>query len=142
LILFVASGNRWHYCTRDYEQGSVMATFSVGDRVLISPEFFWAKRAAGTISTPPPEVTTLSGPWDDDLTRQERGALGEATPLMIASPSIAIDLPLKVLVWADAEGKAWISYNAPAYLETRHQLPRELVQNLAVVAALARAAAE
>jgi hypothetical protein len=56
-----------------------MATFSVGDRVLISPEFFWAKGAAGTISTPPPEVTTLSGPWDDDLTRQERSALGAAT---------------------------------------------------------------
>jgi hypothetical protein len=61
------------------EEGSVMATFSVGDRVLISPEFFWAKGATGTISTPPSEVTTLSGPWRDDLTRQERSALGEAT---------------------------------------------------------------
>jgi hypothetical protein len=60
-------------------EGSVMAAFSAGDRVLISPEFFWAKGAIGTISTPPSEVTTLSGPWDDDLTRQEHSALGEAT---------------------------------------------------------------
>jgi hypothetical protein len=56
-----------------------MATFTAGDWVLISPDFFWAKGAAGTISTPPPEVTMLSGPWDEDLTRQERSALGEAT---------------------------------------------------------------
>ncbi len=56
-----------------------MATFSAGDRVLISPEFFWAKGATGTISTPPPEVMTLSGPWDDDLTRQEHSALGQVT---------------------------------------------------------------
>src|SRR5271167_2863083 len=38
------------------------------------------------------------------------------TPLMIASPSIAIDLPMKALVWEDADGKVWISYNAPAWL--------------------------
>src|ERR1700688_2624652 len=44
------------------------------------------------------------------------------TPLMIASPSIAIDLPLKVLVSEDAAGKVWISYNAPAYLQSRHGL--------------------
>ena len=61
---------------------------------------------------------------------------------MIASPSIAIDLPLKVLVWEDADGKAWISYNAPAYLQARHGLPPELVQNIAVVEALAAKAAE
>jgi len=64
------------------------------------------------------------------------------TPLMIASPSIAIDLPLKVLVWEDAGGQAWISYNAPQYLQSRHQLPRELLQNIAVVEALAAVAAE
>jgi hypothetical protein len=56
-----------------------MAKFSAGDRVFISPEFFWAKGAAGSISSPPPEVTLLSGLWDDDLTRQEHSALGEAT---------------------------------------------------------------
>jgi uncharacterized protein (DUF302 family) len=64
------------------------------------------------------------------------------TPLMIASPSIAIDLPLKALVWEDADGKVWISYNAPAYLQARHGLPRELVQNIAAVEAIARKAAE
>ena len=64
------------------------------------------------------------------------------TPLMIASPSIAIDLPMKVLVSEDADGKVWISYNSPAYLQARHRLPQELVQNLIVVEALATKAAE
>jgi uncharacterized protein (DUF302 family) len=59
------------------------------------------------------------------------------TPLMIASPSIAIDLPMKALIWEDANGKVWISYNAPGYLQTRHGLPLELTQNVAVVEALA-----
>ena len=60
---------------------------------------------------------------------------------MIASPSIAIDLPLKALVWEDPYGKVWISYNAPAYLAARHGLPPELAPNIAVVEALATAAA-
>jgi uncharacterized protein (DUF302 family) len=64
------------------------------------------------------------------------------TPLMIASPSVAIDLPLKLLVWEDGESKVWISYNSPAYLQARHSLPPELVGNIAVVEALAAAAAE
>lgn len=64
------------------------------------------------------------------------------TPLMIASPSIAIDLPLKILVWEDASNRVWISYNSPAYLQARHNLPQELVQNIAAVEALARNAAE
>jgi len=64
------------------------------------------------------------------------------TPLMIASPSIAIDLPLKLLVWEDAAGKAGISYNTPAYLQERHGLPPELVRNIAVVETLAAIAAE
>jgi uncharacterized protein (DUF302 family) len=64
------------------------------------------------------------------------------TPLMIAAPSIAIDLPLKFLVWEDGNGKVWISYNSLAYLQARHQLPQELVPNIAVVEALAAKAAE
>ena len=63
------------------------------------------------------------------------------TPLMIASPSIAIDLPLRILIWEDADGKVNISYNAPAWLQARHGLPTELVGNIAVVEALAIAAA-
>lgn len=64
------------------------------------------------------------------------------TPLMIASPSIAIDLPLKVLVSEDANGMVWVSYNAPAYLQARHSLPPDLIQNIAVVEALAAKVAE
>lgn len=64
------------------------------------------------------------------------------TPLMLASPSSAIDLPLKILVWEDAQGETWISYNAPRYLRARHNLPEDLLQNIAAVEALARKAAE
>ncbi len=64
------------------------------------------------------------------------------TPLMIASPGIAIDLPLKVLVWEDAEGKVQVSYNSVSWLQTRHHLPAELAQNIAVVETLAAKAAE
>jgi uncharacterized protein (DUF302 family) len=59
------------------------------------------------------------------------------TPVMLAAPHSAIDLPLKLLVWEDASGNVWISYNSPAYLQTRHGLPAELMANLAVVEALA-----
>ena len=64
------------------------------------------------------------------------------TPLMVAAPSTAIDLPLKLLVWEDARGKVWVSYNSPAYLQERHGFPPELLQNVAMVEALATKAAE
>ncbi len=64
------------------------------------------------------------------------------TPLMIASPSIAIDLPLKILVCEDSNGKVGISYNNPGYLQVRHNLPPELVQYIAVAEALAAEARE
>ena len=70
------------------------------------------------------------------------GSPKAGTPLMLASPSIAIDLPLKILVWQDANGKAWLSYNSPEYLQERHHLPQDLVQNIAVVGALAEKAAD
>jgi uncharacterized protein (DUF302 family) len=63
------------------------------------------------------------------------------TPLMLAAPSTAIDLPLKILVWEDANRKVWISYNTPAYLKERHGLPEELMPNVAVVETLAALAA-
>jgi uncharacterized protein (DUF302 family) len=59
------------------------------------------------------------------------------TPLMQAAPSIAIDLPLKILIWEDAQGKVWVSYNSPVYLQQRHNLPPDLLQNIAVVETLA-----
>jgi len=52
------------------------------------------------------------------------------TPLMIASPSVAIDLPLKALVWQDDGGKVWLSYNSPNYLKERHAIPEDLLQNI------------
>jgi len=64
------------------------------------------------------------------------------TPLMLAAPSTAIDLPLKILVWEDAGGKSLISYNSPAYLQERHGLPRELLPVIAGVETLAEMAAE
>ncbi len=64
------------------------------------------------------------------------------TPLMLAAPSSAIDLPLKILVWEDEHGKVWISYNSPTYLQKRHGFPANLVQNIAVVETLASKAAE
>jgi uncharacterized protein (DUF302 family) len=59
------------------------------------------------------------------------------TPLMLAAPSIAIDLPLKILVWEDTGRKVWVSYNSPEFLRSRHDLPSDLMQTLAVVGALA-----
>jgi len=59
------------------------------------------------------------------------------TPLMLAAPSSAIDLPLKILVWEDANQTVWISYNSLAYLKERHGLPDELLPNIAVVEKLA-----
>ena len=64
------------------------------------------------------------------------------TPLMTAAPTIAIDLPLKILVWEDADARVWISLNSPAYLQSRHGVPDSLIQNIAVAEALAKAAAE
>ena len=64
------------------------------------------------------------------------------TPLMVAAPSIAIDLPLKMLVWDDGQGKVWISYNSPDYLKQRHGLSQELLQNIAIVEVLAVKASE
>ena len=64
------------------------------------------------------------------------------TPLMVAAPSIAIDLPLKILVAEDNQGNVWVSYNSPEYLKERHGLPQDLLANIAVVGTLAANAAE
>lgn len=70
------------------------------------------------------------------------GSPKAGTPLMLASPSIAIDLPLKILVWEDPEGKVWVSFNSPDYLAERHGLPHDLLQNIASIDTLATKAAE
>jgi uncharacterized protein (DUF302 family) len=70
------------------------------------------------------------------------GSPKAGTPLMLAAPSVAIDLPLKILVWEDAQGRVWLSYNSPAYLKDRHGVPQELLPNIAVVETLARTAGE
>ena len=64
------------------------------------------------------------------------------TPLMLASPSIAIDLPLKILIWEDVSGKVWLTYNSPAYLQERHRVPSNLIANIAVIEPLVKRAAQ
>src|SRR5271168_83609 len=70
------------------------------------------------------------------------GSPKAGTPVMLAAPSIAIDLPLKVLVWDDSSGNVWVSYNSPAYLQKRHNVPDDLMQNIALVETLAATAGE
>jgi len=70
------------------------------------------------------------------------GSPKAGTPLMLAAPSIAIDLPLKILVSEDAQGKVWISYNSAEYLKERHGLPQDLLANIAEVETLAAIAGE
>jgi uncharacterized protein (DUF302 family) len=64
------------------------------------------------------------------------GSPKAGTPLMVASPTLAIDLPLKALVWEDAGGKVWVSYNSVEYLKQRHNIPDELVKNIAGIGPL------
>jgi uncharacterized protein (DUF302 family) len=65
------------------------------------------------------------------------GSPRAGTPLMLAAPSVAIDLPLKMLISEDVDGQVWLSYNDPAYLEQRHSFAHELLENIAVVSTLA-----
>lgn len=69
------------------------------------------------------------------------GSPRAGTPLMVAAPTIAIDLPLKVLVWQADDGAVWIGYNAAEYMAKRHGLPRNLLPALAAVDSLVAAAA-
>jgi uncharacterized protein (DUF302 family) len=64
------------------------------------------------------------------------------TPVMVAAPTVAIDLPLKALVWEDEAGKVWISYNSPEYLQQRHGVPEDLIKNIAVAGVLVAKAVE
>ena len=64
------------------------------------------------------------------------------TPLMVSAPRLAIDLPLKALAWQDEQGKVWLSYNSPEYLQQRHGFPVDLTKNIAVIGALVQKAVE
>src|SRR5215471_20814181 len=70
------------------------------------------------------------------------GSPKAGTPLMVAAPSLAIDLPLKALIAKDTEGKVAVTYNDPEYLRTRHGFPAELTKNLAGAGALIAKAVE
>ena len=70
------------------------------------------------------------------------GAPKAGTPLMLATPSVAIDLPLKALIAEDDKGKVWITWNEAKYLQARHGFPQELMANIEPVTGLLRKAAE
>jgi uncharacterized protein (DUF302 family) len=69
------------------------------------------------------------------------GSPKAGTPIMQAAPSIAIDLPLKILIWEDSDGKVWVSYNSAEYLQERHDVPNQFLPNLRVAEVLASNAA-
>jgi uncharacterized protein (DUF302 family) len=64
------------------------------------------------------------------------------TPLMVAAPRLAIDLPLKALAWQDEQGQVWLSYNSPEYLQQRHGFPADLLKNIVGIRALIQKAVE
>jgi uncharacterized protein (DUF302 family) len=70
------------------------------------------------------------------------GSPKAGTPLMLAAPSIALDLPLKILVWEDGRGNVWLSHNSPEYLQERHGIPNELLPNIGGVDTLSANAGE
>ena len=83
--------------------------------------------AAAGLSMLPSELLILGNP-------------ASGTPLMVAAPSLALDLPLKVLAWQDNAGRSWVSYNAPDYLQQRHGFPAALLGNIAGLEKLLQAA--
>jgi uncharacterized protein (DUF302 family) len=70
------------------------------------------------------------------------GSPKAGTPLMVASPTLAIDLPLKALAWEDADGTVWLSYNSPEYLKQRHNVPDDLITNITGAGELVQQAAQ
>jgi uncharacterized protein (DUF302 family) len=68
------------------------------------------------------------------------GSPAGGTPLMVATPGAALDLPLKVLAWQDGAERCWVSFNTPEYLQQRHGFPAELTANIAGLEKLVQAA--
>ncbi len=63
------------------------------------------------------------------------------TPVMAAAQTTAIDLPLKILAFEDAQGRTWVAFNDPAFLQRRHGFSDALMKNLAPIGKLAEAVA-
>lgn len=70
------------------------------------------------------------------------GSPEAGTPLMIASPLLALELPLRALAWKDSNGKVWLSYNEPEYLQKRFHIPNNLLKNISGIKLLVEKAAE
>jgi len=83
--------------------------------------------AAVGLSMPPTKVLIFGDPKS-------------GTPLMLASPTLAIDLPLKALAWEDSNGGVWLSYNTPEYLGQRHGVPESLIKAIRGIGPLCEAA--
>jgi uncharacterized protein (DUF302 family) len=69
------------------------------------------------------------------------GSPRAGTPLMVAVPSLAIDLPLKILVSQDGDGRVWVTYNSPDYLADRHHVPPDLARNVSGIVPIAESVA-
>lgn len=82
--------------------------------------------AAAGLSMPPTQLLILGSP-------------AAGTPLMLAAPGTALDLPLKVLAWQDAANRCWVSYNTAEYLQQRHGFPAALTANVAGLEKLVQA---
>ena len=83
--------------------------------------------AAAGLTMPPTQLLILGSP-------------AAGTPLMIAAPGVALDLPLKVLAWQDTANRCWVSFNSPEYLQQRHGFPAALMANVAGLEKLVLAA--
>jgi len=89
---------------------------------------FAADAAAAGLALPPTRLLLFGNPR-------------AGTPVMVAAPTAALDLPLKVLIWEAAGGSVWVGYNTPVYFSERHNVPAELLANLRAVESLAAIAA-
>ena len=81
------------------------------------------------LSMPPTKVVIFGNP-------------ASGTPLMLSAPSVAIDLPLKLLIAEDVQGAVTVTWNSPEYLKERHSIPDLLLANIAAISVLAHHAAE
>ena len=93
-----------------------------GLRVFARIDFAADAKAAG-LSLPPEQLVIFGNPKS-------------GTPLLAAAPTVGLDLPLKALIWEDADGGSWLAYNEPHYIVARHGVPPELVRNIEGAAAL------